>query len=218
MKIGNNLLESLIKDKKKIENFADVLNLSNNVDRHLDVGYIDQETGDIVEDIIRFWNRVDDELEMRCRVESIPSGVEPLPFKREPIKIYINSEGGSLLATLTMIDAIRMSKTPVYTINTGMAYSGGFFTFIAGHKRFAYPRSSFLFHEGNMQLGNLDAHKFRNAADFYNKQLEILKNDVLNFTKISKEDYEAHQKDDWWFMADEALEKRICDEIITEFI
>lgn len=202
---SNEILQLLEENKKEVKNFADVLNLSNNLDRHLNVGSIDDETGDIVEDIIRFWNKVDDDA-------GIP--VE----ERQPIKIYINSEGGSLLATFTIMDAIRLSKTPVYTINVGIAYSGGFFTFICGHKRFTYPHSSFLFHEGNMTLGNMDANKFRNAADFYDKQLDLIEKVVLEKTKISQESYDKHRKDDWWILANEALELGICDEIVDKFI
>ena len=131
------------------------------------------------------------------------------------IKIFINSPGGSLTETFTMIDAIRLSKTPVYTIATGPAYSGGFFTFIAGHKKFAYPHASFLYHEGS--VGNAaDASKFRNFADFYSKQLNQLKDITLKYTKITPEEYQEHIKDDWWFTAEEALKYGICDVIIGE--
>ena len=116
-----------------------------------------------------------------------------------------------------MINAIKLSKTPVYTINIGAAYSGGFFIFLAGHKRFAYELSSFLFHEGSTGTSG-DAGKFRNFADFYKKELDKLKSIVLKYTKISDEEYEKHIKDDWWFTADEAIKYGICDEILTELI
>ena len=137
--------------------------------------------------------------------------------ERKPIKIFIDSPGGDLVATFTMINAIKLSKTPVYTINIGAAYSGGFFIFLAGHKRFAYELSSFLFHEGSTGTSG-DAGKFRNFADFYKKELDKLKSIVLKYTKISDEEYEKHIKDDWWFTADEAIEYGICDEILTELI
>ena len=120
-------------------------------------------------------------------------------------------------STFTAIDSIRMSKTPIWTINVGMSYSGGFFIFIAGHKRFAYNLSSFLFHEGATMAGG-DAGKFRNYTDFYKKQLEKLKNLTLDYTKITNEQYEKHINDDWWIDATEALELGICDEIIDELI
>jgi ATP-dependent Clp protease protease subunit len=198
------LLKFLENNRSEIKGFGDVLHLSNNLSRRLDIGDIDDEIGDAVDNIIRFWNRVDDEA-------NIP--VE----KREPIKLYINSNGGALTGGLKIIDAIQLSKTPVYTINTGMAYSAGFFIFITGKERFAYPNSSFLFHEGSISMGVSDAGKFRNYANFYEKLLVKLKDITLGNTKMTEDDYEAHKKDDRWFLADEALELGICDKIITEF-
>ena len=161
-------------------------------------------TGEGIEAFIRFFNQLDDENE--------------IPIKdRMPIKIYVDSGGGDLSATLTIIDAIKMSKTPIWTINIGCAYSGGFFAFIAGHKRIAYEHSTFLYHEGSTMNGG-DAGKFRNFAEFYDKQLQMLKNITLKYTKISDELYESKKRDDWWLTTDEALELGICDEIAEEMI
>lgn len=188
--------------KKDIVSFEDLVDLDRSLKRELYLGDIVDGVGTSIEGCIRFWNQQDED-------KNIP--IE----KREPIKIFINSPGGSLTETFTMIDAIRLSKTPVYTIATGPAYSGGFFTFIAGHKKFAYPHASFLYHEGS--VGNAaDASKFRNFADFYSKQLNQLKDITLKYTKITPEEYQEHIKDDWWFTAEEALKYGICDVIIGE--
>ena len=173
--------------------------------REVFVGTINPGLGDNIDMYIRYWNMKDDEA-------GIP--VE----KRQPIKVYIDSNGGCLDDTLTMIDAISMSKTPVWTICVGNAYSGGFFTFIAGHKRIAYPMSSFMFHEGSTNSGTVDAGKFRNYADFYSRQMELLKKVTLKYTKISEEDYERHRKDDWWFFAEEGIQYGFVDEIAKELI
>ena len=198
------LLEGLIKADKDQYDFGDITDLSNALNRQLNVGEIDGNVGDAIDSYIRFFNRQDEQ-------DGIP--VE----ERVPIKIYIDSPGGDLIATFTMINSIRMSKTPVWTINIGAAYSGGFFTFIAGHKRFAYPLASFLFHEGSTGTSG-DAGKFRNFADFYKKELDNLKKVVLEYTDITEEDYEKHINDDWWFTAEEALKYGICDEITKELI
>lgn len=173
-------------------------------DRNLLIGPIDDEIAIAVDSVIRFWNKADEEA-------NIPIN------ERKPIKLYLNSPGGYLTSTFTMIDAIKMSKTPVYTIAIGEAYSGGFFTFLAGHKRYAYPHASFLYHEGATANGG-DANKFRNFAKFYEVQLEQLKQVVLNNSKVTEEEYNRHIKDDWWLTAEEAFEYGIVDEIIKELI
>lgn len=203
-------IQELIKDfeenkEKEIKTFDQLIECYQSFnDRSMIISEIDYEIAIAVDSIIRFWNSVDDE-------ENI--SIED----RKPIKIFIHSPGGLLTSTFTMIDAIKMSKTPVYTIAVGEVYSGGFFTFLAGHKKLAYPHASFLYHEGATANGG-DANKFRNFAKFYEIQLEQLKQIVLNNSSITEEEYEKHIKDDWWLTAEEAVKYGIADEILTELL
>lgn len=190
--------------KEDIRGFEEVINLDGAANREVYIGDIVAGTGQTIEGYIRFWNRYDD-------MHKIPVD------KRVPIKVYINSGGGLLGDTMTIIDAIEMSVTPVWTINTGAAYSGGFFSFIAGHKRIAYKHSTFLYHEGATGSSG-DAGKFRNFADFYAKQLDQLKDITLKYTDMSEEYYKEHQRDDLWLTAIEALELGVCDEIAEAFV
>ena len=200
----NKLINSLIECDKENYDFTDIVDLHNGLNRHMHLGTIDNDIADAIDNYIRFFNAQD---------EQNNTPIE----ERKPIKIYIDSIGGDIMGTLTIIDAIRQSETPVITINTGQAYSGGFFCFIAGHKRISYPNASFLFHEGS--TGTFaDANKFNNWADFYKKILRRLREVTLEFTNITEEEYNEHQKDDWWFFAEEALEKGICDEISKKLI
>lgn len=187
-----------VKEAEKMMAIAEFVN------RTIIIQDIDDEAGVNANSLIRYWNFKDDEAEI------------PLE-KRRPIKIYIDSPGGSLISSLTIVDSIKMSRTPIWTINIGAAYSGGFFIFISGHKRFSYPNASFLFHEGMINTGG-DAHKFQNQADFYKKQREQMKELVVSKTKITEEEYRKHEKDDWWFLPKEALDMGIVDEIATSLI
>lgn len=196
-------IQKYLNQKECFENFEEVVNLSSQINRELYIAGIDDEMSSGVEALIRFWNRCDEQ-------EGIP--VE----ERKPIKLYIDSWGGELVAAFTIINAIELSKTPVWTISIGAAYSAGFFIYIAGHKRLAYNYSSFLFHEGSPGSPSVDAHKFRNYADFYIVQLNQLKEHTLKYTKLTEEEYRKVQKDDYWLTAQQALEKGVVDEIITK--
>lgn len=200
----NEGMAALIKNaKKNTRTFADAVDIVLNTDRQIFIDDVTEDTGDACDTSIRFWNMLDEE-------NGVP--VE----ERKPIKIYINSFGGSLLAAFTCVDSMKMSKTPVWTICTGAAYSAGFLIYICGHKRFCYPRSSFLFHEGS--TGSFgDASKFLNGADFYKVQLKQLKDIVIENTKITEEKYKEVQKDDYWMTAEEALSEGVTD-IITEVL
>ena len=202
-KIVTNSLDKYY-ETKEIKEFEDALYNGSVKDRMIIIEDIDEDTGITADNFIRFWNHYDNE-------NNIP--IE----ERQPIKIALNSPGGYLTSTFTIIDSIRLSKTPVWTINLGCAYSGGFFIFISGHKRIAYPNSSFLYHEGSGGASG-DANKFQNQADFYKRQRERIKNIVLEYTNVTEEWYNEHVKDDVWLFADEAIKLGIADEIATELI
>lgn len=198
------LIKQLYDSAKSNYDFCDIIDLSNGLNRNIVLTDIDASIGDSVNSYIQFFNRIDQEKKIDAN-------------KRTPIKIYIDSNGGNLEACFTIIDAITMSKTPVWTINIGKAYSAGFFIFITGHKRFAYPNSSFLFHEGSTGIYQ-DANKFKNYADFYKQQLEQLRAITLEHTQIEPEEYDKHVKDDWWFNVDEALKYGVTDKISYKLI
>lgn len=197
----SNTIEEVKKDTKSFEDFV---NLNNSLDRHLYLDDIEAGIGSSIDSMIRFWNRQDEE-------NNIP--VE----ERKPIKIYIDSYGGSLLDAFAIIDSIRLSKTPVHTITTSCAYSAGFFIFISGHHRIAYPHASFLYHEGSASNGGT-ASQFRNFAEFYDKQLDQLKEITLARTSFSEEEYTKMKKDDVWMTAQEAYAKGCIDEIAKELV
>ena len=198
------LIKQLYDSAKSNYDFCDIIDLSNGLNRNIVLTDIDASIGDSVNSYIQFFNRIDQEKKIDVN-------------KRTPIKIYIDSNGGSLTACFTIIDAIIMSKTPVWTINIGKAYSAGFFIFITGHKRFAYPNSSFLFHEGSTGIYQ-DANKFKNYADFYKQQLEQLRAITIEHTQIEPEEYDKHVKDDWWFDVNEALKYGVTDKISYKLI
>jgi len=195
------LSENLKEDTKT---FEDVLNLDGALHREVYLYDIKSGTGSSIDGYIRFWNQYDDD-------HNIPVN------ERKPIKIYIDSCGGSLTDTFTIIDAIKMSKTPVWTIAVGCAYSGGFFTFISGHKRFAYPHASFLFHEGSTQNGGTSG-QFENYTAFYKRMLNHLKEITLANTNITEAQYQDIRKDDIWYTAEDGITEGFVDEILKELV
>lgn len=191
------------KKRVKLENFEQLVDYSTTDSRELLIADVTEDVADQIDLFIRFFNRIDETNETPIN-------------ERKPIKIFINSGGGSVMGAFTIIDAIELSKTPVYTIVHGTAYSAGLEIAAAGHKRFCYPNASFLFHEGSISLGSVDANKFKNYADFYRKLLEKSRSYLLKNTKITEGWYEQHQNDDYWMFADEAIELGFCDAVITE--
>lgn len=193
-------------NRKKIKNhtmsFTEYIDLSSHMSREIYVSTITPQVAEMIDKTIRLWNQYD-ENEM---VEWT---------KRLPIKLYINSMGGDFNSMLTIIDAIKLSKTPVYTINTGVAHKEAFYIFIAGHQRFAYPRSSFLYERDLKHL--CDTEQTDNYVNFYEKQLLEIKELILEKTKITDNEYNKHLKGTWWINAEEAQKLRICNEIMLAY-
>ena len=108
-------------------------------------------------------------------------------FKREPIRLYINSYGGNVYDMWALIDIILNSKTPIYTYCTGYAMSAAFKIFLAGHKRFATKHTTFMYHqihccrEGKYK----DLVEDRQEMDHLQKTIEEY---VIERTKLTQAD------------------------------
>lgn len=132
---------------------------------------------------------------------------------RKPIKLYINSPGGDMYEGFALIDAIQLSTTPVYTYNVGMCASMGFLIYIAGHKRFSFPRAMYLLHDGFNGSVNTTS-KFLDTADFSKRyEKEVIKTYVLQQTKISEKDYADHLRIEWYMLPNDAIKLGVTHEI-----
>jgi len=138
-------------------------------------------------------------------------GIEP--EKRQPILLYITSNGGEVDSGFELIDAIMSSKTPVYTINLGYQYSMGFLIGLAGHKRYATRNAKFLLHDGSNFVYNSGA-KAQDQMEFQKKVEDRVKEYILSRSKITNEEYDSKLRVEWYLFADEAKEKGFADYII----
>ena len=70
-------------------------------------------------------------------------------LSNDPIDIYINSSGGSVIDGLSIIDTINLIKSPVNTICTGLAASMGAVLLSCGKKgsRAVLPHSRVMIHQ-----------------------------------------------------------------------
>lgn len=136
--------------------------------------------------------------------------------ERKPIVLYINSPGECVSDGYSLIDAIRLSKTPVYTVNLALAASMGFLVFIAGHKRYAFPHSEFLLHDGST-MGYDSTAKMRDRMEFETIELEKeTRQYILGRTKIDNELYDDKYRCEWYFLPHKAKEIGAVDFIIGE--
>lgn len=133
--------------------------------------------------------------------------------ERTPIMLYISSYGGSIDDGFELIDAIQASKTPVYTINVGYAYSMGFLIMLAGHKRLSMPSAKFLLHDGSNFAWGTTA-KIRDQIEFQNRIESRIRKYVIDHTSITPDEFDAKYRVEWYMFADEAKENGVIDQII----
>ena len=63
---------------------------------------------------------------------------------RLPIRIFFFSPGGDLDINYSLIDTIKMSKTPIIGINIGQCASAAAYIFLSCHKRYMLPHAYFI--------------------------------------------------------------------------
>lgn len=134
---------------------------------------------------------------------------------RKPIKIMFFSPGGLLSVNNSMIDIIKISKTPVYGYNMGEALSAGCYIFMSCHKRYSLKNSVFLLHKGSAGFqGTPD--ELNSYMDNYNRQISNLIDFIKNNSIITEEEIREKIKGEWHITTKEALEYKIIDGIITD--
>lgn len=136
------------------------------------------------------------------------------PEDRKPIKIFIDSGGGDAYGTVTLVNTILMSKTPVYTINLRDALSAAGYVFISGHKRFAFPGSTVLIHSGSIGYSG-DKDKVDAMRKHYDKITKTLDDLILIKTKINAKTLRTKSSREWFMGVDDMIKNGVADQAVT---
>lgn len=138
-----------------------------------------------------------------------------LSYNPKPINLYIDSYGGQVYQCFGLLGIMKSSKIPIHTIVTGCAMSCGFLISIAGHKRYGYPKSTYLYHQ-------VSGGAIGKSKDLEEEVIEVLRlqdmieEHTIENTKIKigklKKIYK--EKSDWFIDTDEAIKLKIIDEIL----
>lgn len=135
--------------------------------------------------------------------------------ERKPIKILINSDGGSVDVVMNVIDMIALSKTPVITIGLGRVYSAGGLLLMAGHKRYIFPHTTCLIHDGSSGVIG-STGKLIDNLKFTERLEKEVKKYILSHTTISEAMFDENYRRDWFLFSEEMTNLGIADEIVTD--
>ena len=138
-------------------------------------------------------------------------------LNNNPIRIYINSPGGSVIDGLAIIDTINFIKSPVYTICVGLAASMGAVLLSCGEKghRTVLPHSRVMIHQvsgfagGSLADMKIDLEQTKRCEqDIYH----ILAN---NLDKSYDEIVALCDRNNW-FIGQEAIDLGIADKVLSK--
>ena len=136
----------------------------------------------------------------------------------EPIKIFINSQGGHVEAGDTIHDMIKFVKPKVIVIGTGWVASAGITIYLAADKenRYSLPNTRYMIHQ---PLGQCRGQ----ATDLHIEALEIARvRERINkiISTATNQPLEKVQNDtdrNYWLNCDEAVEYGIVNKVISSY-
>jgi ATP-dependent Clp protease, protease subunit len=137
----------------------------------------------------------------------------------EEIRFYINSPGGMVTSGMVIYDTMKIIKSPVSTINMGLAASMGSILLSGGTKgrRFIYPHAETMIHQpsigGYYQATSADleiqARQTRRTKEISARILA--ENCGKKFEQVMK-DFDR----DYWMDAKESIEYGIVDQLLDK--
>lgn len=137
-------------------------------------------------------------------------------YKREPIKLFMTTGGGSVVHTIALFDHIKNSKTPIWIYISGYCCSAGFYMLGAADRVIAYEHTQLMYHQLS---SDIDYEKLATQKEIVSHREElqkILDSLILENTKITKDKLEEvnSKKQDWWMDVTEAKKLGVIDEVI----
>lgn len=136
----------------------------------------------------------------------------------EPIKIFINSQGGHVEAGDTIHDMIKFVKPKVMVIGTGWVASAGITIYLAADKenRYSLPNTRYMIHQ---PLGQCRGQ----ATDLHIEALEIARvreriNKIISTATNQPLEKVTNDTDrNYWLNCDEAVDYGIVNKVISSY-
>lgn len=134
-----------------------------------------------------------------------------------PIKLTINTEGGSLTDAFAIYDMLRTVEAPIITIAMGMCASAGLALLSAGDLRLACPSTIFFYHQTILDAPTFTSLEASSAtSQAYEMCHRLYDRTLIERTGMSKEDWVGNFKNRTvkYFNAEEALKYGFIDNIL----
>ena len=133
----------------------------------------------------------------------------------KPIYLFIDSPGGEVFAGAKIIDAMKASTRPIYTVDVGLAASMAAWIEEYGVKRYMFPHAVLMFHDASVgyeqdKLSFIGSRVNMVASLVYN-----FNNDMSQKCKISLNEIMIREDREWWVLSAEAKQRNLVDDVIA---
>ena len=130
-----------------------------------------------------------------------------------PIRVYINSGGGSIVSGISSMDTILRTKVPVHTYVDGFSASAATFLTVVGTERYMSRNSYMLVHQLSTQFWGTYSN-FEDEKKNLDLMMKTIKDVYNQYTKIPMKKLNEILKHDLMWDAKTCLEYGMIDEII----
>ena len=148
------------------------------------------------------------ELESKALTLSKSLGILP-----PPIKVFINSGGGTIVSGIASMDTILRCKVPIETYVDGFSASAATFLTVVGKKRYMSRNSYMLVHQLSTGFWGTYSN-FEDEKQNLDLMMKSIKNVYKEYTKIPMKKLNEILKHDLMWDAKTCLEYGMIDEII----
>ena len=130
-----------------------------------------------------------------------------------PVKIMINSGGGSIVAGISSMDTIIRSKVPIHTYVDGFAASAATFLSVVGTHRLMSRNSYMLIHQLSSSFWGTYAN-FEDEKQNLDLMMKTIKDVYKKYTKVPMKQLDGILKHDLLWDAQKCLDMGMIDQII----
>ena len=136
-----------------------------------------------------------------------------LDIETPPIKVLINSGGGSITAGISSMDTILRCKVPVETYVDGFAASAATFLSVVGEKRYMSRNSYMLVHQLSSNFWGKYS-EFQDEKQNLDLMMKTIKDVYKKYTKLPMKKLDEILKHDLMWDANTCLKYGLVDEIV----
>jgi|TARA_B100000131_G_C17863119_1_gene510956 ATP-dependent protease ClpP protease subunit len=148
------------------------------------------------------------ELESKSLTLSKSLGILP-----PPIKLFINSGGGSIVAGISSMDTILRCEVPIHTYVDGFSASAATFLTVVGERRLMSRNSYMLVHQLSSSFWGTYAN-FEDEKKNLDLMMKTIKDVYKKYTKLPMKKLDNILKHDLMWDAQTCLDYGMIDEIV----